>query len=170
MEQRAPSATASRYPCLIRPSYVLSGAAMKVVFNDADLSTFLSKAVDVSPDHPVVISKFVEGAKEIEVDAVAKDGARRQLRDRRARRERGRPPGDATLLLPAQKLYVETVRRVKRICRAIAKELHISGPFNLQLLRRTTRSRSSRRTCARAAPSPSSRRRSRSTSSSSRRA
>jgi len=122
------------YPCLIRPSYVLSGAAMKVVFNDADLEHFLAMAIDVSPDHPVVISKFVEGAKEIEVDAVAKEGNVINYAIGEHVENAGVHSGDATLMLPAQKLYVETVRRVKRICRAIAKELHISGPFNLQLL------------------------------------
>ena len=134
MEQARLFCNRVTYPCLIRPSYVLSGAAMKVVFNDADLSTFLSKAVDVSPDHPVVISKFVEGAKEIEVDAVAKDGHVVNYAIGEHVENAGVHSGDATLLLPAQKLYVETVRRVKRITRAIAKELNISGPFNLQLL------------------------------------
>ena len=122
------------YPCLIRPSYVLSGAAMKVVFSDDDLETFLAKAVSVSPDHPVVISKFVEGAKEIEVDAVARDGHVLNYAIGEHVENAGVHSGDATLMLPAQKLYVETVRRVKKICRAIAKELNISGPFNLQLL------------------------------------
>jgi len=122
------------YPCLIRPSYVLSGAAMKVVFNDDDLEKFLLKASEVSPDHPVVISKFVEGAKEIEVDAVAKDGHVLNYAIGEHVENAGVHSGDATLMLPAQKLYVETVRRVKRICRAIARELNISGPFNLQLL------------------------------------
>jgi len=122
------------YPCLIRPSYVLSGAAMKVVFNDVDLEHFLAKASDVSPDHPIVISKFVEGAKEIEVDAVAKEGHVLNYAIGEHVENAGVHSGDATLMLPAQKLYVETVRRVKRICRAIAKELNISGPFNLQLL------------------------------------
>ena len=122
------------YPCLIRPSYVLSGAAMKVVFNDEDLETFLRKASDVSPNHPVVISKFVEGAKEIEVDAVAKEGVVLNYAIGEHVENAGVHSGDATLMLPAQKLYVETVRRVKRIARAIAKELNISGPFNLQLL------------------------------------
>ena len=122
------------YPCLIRPSYVLSGAAMKVVFNDADLVQFLARASDVSPDHPVVISKFVEGAKEIEVDAVAREGVVLNYAIGEHVENAGVHSGDATLMLPAQKLYVETVRRVKRICRAIAKELNLSGPFNLQLL------------------------------------
>ena len=122
------------YPCLIRPSYVLSGAAMRVVFNDDDLVKFLMKASDVSPDHPVVISKFVEGAKEIEVDAIAKDGVIVNYAIGEHVENAGVHSGDATLMLPAQKLYVETVRRVKRISRAIARELKISGPFNLQLL------------------------------------
>jgi len=122
------------YPCLIRPSYVLSGAAMKVVFSDADLVKFLQVACDVSPDHPVVISKYVEGAKEIEVDAVAKDGQIINYAIAEHVENAGVHSGDATLILPAQKLYVETVRRVKRITRHIAKALSISGPFNLQLL------------------------------------
>jgi carbamoylphosphate synthase large subunit len=122
------------YPCLIRPSYVLSGAAMKVVFSDADLVKFLQIACDVSPDHPVVISKFVEGAKEIEVDAVANDGVVLNYAIAEHVENAGVHSGDATLILPAQKLYVETVRRVKRVARQIARELCISGPFNLQLL------------------------------------
>jgi len=122
------------YPCLIRPSYVLSGAAMKVVFSDADLVKFLQVACDVSPDYPVVISKFIEGAKEIEVDAVAKDGQIVNYAIAEHVENAGVHSGDATLILPAQKLYVETVRRVKRITRQIAKALSISGPFNLQLL------------------------------------
>ena len=122
------------YPCLIRPSYVLSGAAMKVVFNDADLEKFLAVACEVSPLHPVVISKFVEGAKEIEVDAVAKNGVVLNYAIGEHVENAGVHSGDATLILPAQKLYVETCRRVKRIMRAIAKELNIHGPFNLQLL------------------------------------
>jgi len=122
------------YPCLIRPSYVLSGAAMKVVFNDKDLEKFLAMACEVSPDHPVVISKFIEGAKEIEVDAVANNGHVVNYAIGEHVENAGVHSGDATLVLPAQKLYVETCRRVKRIMRAIAKELNISGPFNLQLL------------------------------------
>jgi len=122
------------YPCLIRPSYVLSGAAMKVVFNDADLEKFLALACDVSPDHPVVISKFIEGAKEIEVDAVAKDGQIVNYAIAEHVENAGVHSGDATLVLPAQKLFVETVRRVKRISRQIARALNISGPFNIQLL------------------------------------
>jgi len=107
---------------------------MKVVFNDADLEKFLAVACEVSPDHPVVISKFVEGAKEIEVDAVAKDGQVVNYAIGEHVENAGVHSGDATLMLPAQKLYVETCRRVKRIMRAIAKELNINGPFNLQLL------------------------------------
>ena len=122
------------YPTLIRPSYVLSGAAMKVVFSDSDLVKFLQLACDVSPDHPVVISKFVEGAKEIEVDAVAKDGVVINYAIAEHVENAGVHSGDATLILPAQKLYVETVRRVKRVSRQIAKALNISGPFNIQFL------------------------------------
>mmetsp|Transcript_36218 Transcript_36218/g.116301 ORF Transcript_36218/g.116301 Transcript_36218/m.116301 type:complete len:846 (+) Transcript_36218:2-2539(+) len=122
------------YPCLIRPSYVLSGAAMKVVFSDMDLERFLALACEVSPDHPVVISKFIEGAKEIEVDAVACQGKVLNYAIAEHVENAGVHSGDATLVLPAQNLFVETVRRVKRISRQIAKELNISGPFNLQLL------------------------------------
>jgi len=122
------------YPCLIRPSYVLSGAAMKVVFSNKDLEKFLAIACEVSQDHPVVISKFVEGAKEIEVDAVARDGQIVNYAIAEHVENAGVHSGDATLVLPAQKLFVETVRRVKRISRQIAKELGISGPFNIQLL------------------------------------
>ncbi|EOD21046.1 carbamoyl phosphate synthetase [Emiliania huxleyi CCMP1516] len=138
------------YPCLIRPSYVLSGAAdegrllgtnllgaaMKVVFSDSDLERFLAVACEacVSPDHPVVISKFIEGAKEIEVDAVACEGTVLNYAIAEHVENAGVHSGDATLVLPAQKLFVETVRRVKRISRQIASELKISGPFNLQLL------------------------------------
>ena len=122
------------YPTLIRPSYVLSGAAMKVVFSDSDLIKFLQLACDVSPDHPVVISKFVEGAKEIEVDAVARDGVVINYAIAEHVENAGVHSGDATLILPAQKLYVETVRRVKRVSRQIAKALNITGPFNIQFL------------------------------------
>jgi len=122
------------YPCLIRPSYVLSGAAMKVVFSDSDLERFLAVACEVSPDHPVVISKFVEGAKEIEVDAVARDGIILNYAIAEHVENAGVHSGDATLVLPAQKLFVETARRVKRISRQIAKALSITGPFNIQLL------------------------------------
>merc|ERR1719393_362066 len=107
---------------------------MKVVFSDADLQKFLQIACSVSKEHPVVISKFVEGAKEIEVDAVAHNGNVLNYAIGEHVENAGVHSGDATLILPAQKLYVETVRRVKRISRAIARELNISGPFNLQLL------------------------------------
>merc|ERR1719182_69658 len=122
------------YPCLIRPSYVLSGAAMKVVFNDADLAKFLQMACEVSPDHPVVISKFVEGAKEIEVDAVAKDGHVLNYAIAEHVENAGVHSGDATLILPAQKLFVETHRRVKKIAEKICAALQISGPFNIQFM------------------------------------
>jgi len=122
------------YPCLIRPSYVLSGAAMKVCFNDGDLTKFLRLACTVSGDNPVVISKFIEGAKEIEVDAVAHNGKVLNYAIGEHVENAGVHSGDATLILPAQKLFVETVRRAKRITRQIAAELNISGPFNLQLL------------------------------------
>ncbi len=122
------------YPCLIRPSYVLSGAAMRVVFNNEELTKFLILASHISPHHPVVISKFVEGAKEIEIDAVARDGIMMNYAISEHVEYAGVHSGDATLMLPAQTLYVETVRRATRIARVIAQELNICGPFNLQLL------------------------------------
>ena len=107
---------------------------MKVVFSDTDLERFLAVACDVSQDHPVVISKFIEGAKEIEVDAVCKDGQIINYAIAEHVENAGVHSGDATLVLPAQKLFVETVRRVKRISRQIAKELQLSGPLNIQFL------------------------------------
>ncbi|KAG8467202.1 hypothetical protein KFE25_000518 [Diacronema lutheri] len=127
------------YPCLIRPSYVLSGAAMKVVFNDADLEVFLKAACDVSPAHPVVISKFIENAKEIEVDAVAMNGKVVNYAIAEHVENAGVHSGDATLVLPAQKLYCETVRRVKRVTFKIAERLQICGPFNIQFLSKDNR-------------------------------
>ena len=122
------------YPCLIRPSYVLLGAAMKVVFNDADLETFLAKASDVSPDHPVVISKFVEGAKEIEVDAVAHNGKVLNYAIGEHVENAGVHSGDATLMLPPQTLSNYTLARVREAGRVLAEVLNITGPFNAQFL------------------------------------
>jgi len=123
-----------QYPCLIRPSYVLSGAAMKVVENPTDLIKYLGAAAKVSAEHPVVISKFLTGAKEIEVDGVSKDGKLVVYAISEHLENAGVHSGDATLILPAQKLYLETVRRIKRVSSVICKALNISGPFNIQFI------------------------------------
>ncbi|PZX17459.1 carbamoyl-phosphate synthase large subunit [Breznakibacter xylanolyticus] len=122
------------FPVLVRPSYVLSGAAMNVVSNREELEHFLNLATSVSKQHPVVVSEFIEEAKEIEVDAVAKDGEVIAYAISEHIEFAGVHSGDATIVFPPQKLYVETIRRVKRITREIAKGLNISGPFNMQLL------------------------------------
>ncbi len=124
------------FPVLVRPSYVLSGAAMNVCSNEDELRRFLQLAANVSEDHPVVVSKFIEHAKEIEMDAVAKDGEILAYAISEHIEYAGVHSGDATIQFPPQKLYVETVRRIKRISRQIAKELHISGPFNIQYMAR----------------------------------
>lgn len=122
------------YPVIIRPSYVLSGAAMRIVAKEDELERCLNDAACVSADHPVVISKFIERAKEIEMDAVAEDGALLAYAISEHVEEAGVHSGDATLVLPAQKLYLETVRQIKQATRHIARELKISGPFNIQYL------------------------------------
>jgi len=122
------------FPVLIRPSYVLSGAAMNVVSNKKELEHFLNLATEVSKQFPVVVSKFIEGAKEIEMDAVADDGNIIVYAISEHVEFAGVHSGDATMMFPPQKVYVETVRRIKRISRQIAQELHISGPFNIQFL------------------------------------
>lgn len=122
------------FPVLVRPSYVLSGAAMNVCSNREELERFLQLAANVSAEHPVVVSKFIEHAKEIEMDAVAKDGEVIAYAISEHVEFAGVHSGDATIQFPPQKLYVETVRRIKRITRQIAKELHISGPFNCQFM------------------------------------
>ncbi|MDD2602669.1 MAG: carbamoyl-phosphate synthase (glutamine-hydrolyzing) large subunit [Prevotella sp.] len=124
------------FPVLVRPSYVLSGAAMNVCSNPEELERFLKLASNVSEDHPVVVSKFIEQAKEIEMDAVARDGDILAYAISEHIEFAGVHSGDATIQFPPQKLYVETVRRVKRISKQIAKELHISGPFNIQFMAR----------------------------------
>ncbi len=124
------------FPVLVRPSYVLSGAAMNVCSNEDELHRFLQLAANVSEDHPVVVSKFIEHAKEIDFDAVANNGEVIAYAISEHIEFAGVHSGDATLQLPPQKLYVETVRRIKRISRQIAKELHISGPFNIQFMAR----------------------------------
>ena len=124
------------FPVLVRPSYVLSGAAMNVCSNRDELERFLRLAANVSEDHPVVVSRFIEHAKEIEMDAVARDGEILAYAISEHIEFAGVHSGDATIQFPPQKLYVETVRRIKRVSRQIAKELHISGPFNIQYMAR----------------------------------
>ncbi len=124
------------FPVLVRPSYVLSGAAMNVCSNREELERFLQLAANVSEDHPVVVSKFIEHAKEIEMDAVARDGEILVYAISEHIEFAGVHSGDATIQFPPQKIYVETVRRIKRISRQIAKALHINGPFNIQYMAR----------------------------------
>lgn len=122
------------FPVLVRPSYVLSGAAMNVCSNQEELERFLQLAANVSKKHPVVVSQFIEHAKEVEMDAVAQDGEIIMYAISEHIEFAGVHSGDATIQFPAQKLYVETVRRIKRISKQIANELKISGPFNIQYL------------------------------------
>ena len=122
------------FPVLVRPSYVLSGAAMNVCSNEEELERYLQLAATVSQEHPVVVSRFIENAKEIEFDAVARDGEVIVYAISEHVEFAGVHSGDATIQFPPQKLYVETVRRIKRISRRIATALHISGPFNIQYL------------------------------------
>ena len=122
------------FPVLVRPSYVLSGAAMNVCSNNEELERFLKLAANVSKKHPVVVSQFIEQCKEIELDAVADKGEIIMYAISEHIEFAGVHSGDATIQFPAQKLYVETVRRIKRISKQIAKELNISGPFNIQYL------------------------------------
>ena len=124
------------FPVLVRPSYVLSGAAMNICSNKDELTRFLQLAANVSEDHPVVVSKFIEHAKEIEMDAVAQNGEIMAYAISEHIEFAGVHSGDATIQFPPQKLYVETVRRIKRISRQIAKQLHINGPFNIQFMAR----------------------------------
>ncbi|WP_288280104.1 carbamoyl-phosphate synthase (glutamine-hydrolyzing) large subunit [uncultured Prevotella sp.] len=124
------------FPVLVRPSYVLSGAAMNVCSNNEELERFLKLAANVSEDHPVVVSKFIEHAKEIEMDAVARNGEIIAYAISEHIEFAGVHSGDATIQFPPQKLYVETVRRIKRISRQIAKALNINGPFNIQYMAR----------------------------------
>ena len=124
------------FPVLVRPSYVLSGAAMNVCSNEDELKKFLQLAANVSVDHPVVVSKFIEHAKEIEMDAVAKNGEIQAYAISEHIEFAGVHSGDATIQFPPQKLYVETVRRIKRVSKEIAAALHINGPFNIQFMAR----------------------------------
>lgn len=122
------------YPVLVRPSYVLSGAAMNVCSNDEELERFLQLAANVSKEHPVVVSAFIQNAKEIEWDSVAQDGEIKLYAISEHIEFAGVHSGDATIQFPPQKLYVETIRRIKKISSKIANALHISGPFNIQYL------------------------------------
>jgi carbamoyl-phosphate synthase large subunit len=134
-------ASAAGYPVLIRPSYVLSGAAMNVAWDDASLERFLNLAADVSAEHPVVISKFVENSKEIEIDAVARRGEVLFNAITEHIENAGIHSGDATVVLPAQRLYIETIRKIRRISEEIARALDITGPFNIQFLAQRNRVR-----------------------------
>ena len=129
------------YPVLIRPSYVLSGAAMNVAWDDPSLEKFLSLAADVSAEHPVVISKFVENSKEIEIDAVARRGEILFHAITEHIENAGVHSGDATVVLPAQRLYIETIRKIRRIAEEISRALDITGPFNIQFLAQRNRVR-----------------------------
>jgi len=122
------------YPVLIRPSYVLSGAAMAVASNDEELVQYLQRAVKISPEYPTVISKYLENAKEIEIDAVAQNGEIVRYAISEHVENAGVHSGDATLVLPPQRTYMETVRRIRIITEKIAKSLNINGPFNIQFL------------------------------------
>lgn len=122
------------YPVLVRPSYVLSGSAMKVAYDEKSLMAFLKKAADVSSDHPVVISKFVDNAREIEIDGVADKGKLVIYAISEHVENAGTHSGDATVVLPPQRTYLETIRRAKHITKRIVKALKISGPFNMQFL------------------------------------
>ncbi|MFQ5754119.1 MAG: ATP-grasp domain-containing protein, partial [bacterium] len=122
------------YPVLVRPSYVLSGAAMGVALSDMELTKFLEKAVDISHEYPVVISKFLENAKEIEFDGVAKDGELVVYAISEHVENAGVHSGDATLVLPPQRTYIETIRKIRTISKEIAMALQITGPFNMQFI------------------------------------
>ena len=122
------------YPVLVRPSYVLSGAAMNVAWDEPSLAKFLKMATDVSPEHPVVVSKFIENSKEIEIDAVARRGKIVYHAITEHIENAGVHSGDATVVLPAQRLYIETIRKIRRVTEQIARELEITGPFNIQFL------------------------------------
>ncbi len=122
------------YPVLVRPSYVLSGAAMSVAYDEPSLTRFLKRAVDVSSDHPVVISKFIENAREIEIDGVAQNGELVVYAITEHVENAGTHSGDATVVLPPQRTYLETIRRAKHITKDIVRSLNITGPFNMQFL------------------------------------
>lgn len=122
------------YPVLIRPSYVLSGAAMNVVFSEGNMIDYINAATEVSPDHPIVISKFIKGAKEIEIDAVANKGEIIIYAISEHIENAGVHSGDANMVLPPHKTYLATIRQIKKVARRLAKQLDITGPFNIQFL------------------------------------
>jgi len=122
------------YPILIRPSYVLSGVAMNVIYNETELKKYLQEAVVVSADHPVVVSQFIQNAKELEIDGVADNGQVVIQAISEHIEQAGVHSGDATIVLPPQRLYLETIRRTKKITKEIVKALNISGPFNIQFI------------------------------------
>ena len=122
------------YPVLIRPSYVLSGAAMNVAFNEKDIELYIKQATDISTEHPIVVSKFITGAKELEIDAVSQKGKIITYAITEHVENAGVHSGDATIIFPPQNVYVETVRKILEIAKMISKELEITGPFNIQFL------------------------------------
>jgi carbamoyl-phosphate synthase large subunit len=134
LEEASKTALELGYPVLVRPSYVLSGAAMKVAYDEMSLKQFLRRAVDISSDHPVVISKFIENAREIEIDGVAQKGKLVIYAITEHVENAGTHSGDATVVMPPQRTYLETIRRAKTITKAIIKELNITGPFNVQFI------------------------------------
>jgi len=134
MEEALKFARQVGYPVLVRPSYVLSGAAMAVASNDSELKAYLERAVDLSPQYPTVISKFLLNAKEIEIDAVARNGEMIAYAISEHVENAGVHSGDATLVFPPQRLYLETIRRTRQIAARIARALHIHGPFNIQFI------------------------------------
>lgn len=134
MEQAFNFADQAGFPVLVRPSYVLSGAAMAVASNRSELEEYLNKAIEISPDHPTVISKFYTNAKEIEFDAVAQNGNILAYAISEHVENAGVHSGDATLVFPPQMIYLETMRRIRNIAKKIAEELNITGPFNIQVL------------------------------------
>ena len=134
LEQASAFAQRVGYPVLVRPSYVLSGAAMSVVFDEGQLNELLSEAASVSPDHPTVISQFIENAKELDIDGVADQGKIVIYAISEHVENAGVHSGDATIVLPPQRLYLETIRRTKKITRDIVKALNITGPFNIQFI------------------------------------
>ncbi|RJQ34346.1 carbamoyl-phosphate synthase (glutamine-hydrolyzing) large subunit [Candidatus Parcubacteria bacterium] len=138
-EEAALAAGKIGYPVLVRPSYVLSGAAMKVAADKESLLKFLKRAADVSPDHPVVISKFIENAREIEIDGVAQKGKLVVYAITEHVENAGTHSGDATVVLPPQRTYIETIKGAKDMTRAILKELKITGPFNIQFIAKENR-------------------------------
>ncbi len=134
LAQAKKAAKSLGYPVLVRPSYVLSGAAMSVAYDEQSLVRFLKRAVDVSSDHPVVISKFIENAREIEIDGVANGGDLVVYAITEHVENAGTHSGDATVVLPPQRTYLETIRRAKHITKDVVRALNITGPFNIQFL------------------------------------